>query len=254
MRIRLIHAVVLAVVGATPAAAQDTFSWHKVIPAGKAIEIKAVIGTITATPAAGNEVEVVARKSARRSDPASVEIKVVEHSEGVTICAIYDDDNDCEGGANGNSSSRNNDTEVDFEVRVPRGVLFTGRTVIGDVEASGMTADVDATSVTGDVRVATTGLVYASSVSGSLRIKMGRADWTNTLRFSTVSGDIDLELPENLNSTVSFTTVSGDLDSDWPMTMGGRTSNRRMSGTIGSGGRKLSLSTVSGDVELRKLQ
>ena len=92
MRIRLTQALLLAALTASPAMAQDdTFSWRKVIPAGKAIEIKGVIGDITATPASGNEVEVVARKSARRSDPSSVEIKVVEHADGVTICAVYDD-------------------------------------------------------------------------------------------------------------------------------------------------------------------
>jgi hypothetical protein len=252
MRIRLFYACLLAVISAAPAAAQD-FSWRKVVPAGKAIEIKGVIGDISATPASGNQVEVVAHKSARRSDPASVEIKVVEHAEGVTICAIYEDDNDCDAGANGNSSSYENDTHVDFEVRVPRGVLFTGRTVIGDIEARDLSADVDASSVTGNVRVTTTGLVYASSVSGSLFIRMGRTDWSNTLSFTTVSGDIELELPADLNSAVSFSTVSGDLDSDWPMQIGQRTRNGRINGTIGSGGRKLSFSTVSGDVELRKI-
>src|SRR3989442_11593880 len=39
--------------------------------------------------AAGSQAEVSAAKHARRSDPASVEIKVVESEDGVTICAVY---------------------------------------------------------------------------------------------------------------------------------------------------------------------
>jgi hypothetical protein len=31
----------------------------------------------------------VATKHGRRSDPAEVEIEVVEHAGGVTICAVY---------------------------------------------------------------------------------------------------------------------------------------------------------------------
>ena len=33
--------------------------------------------------------EVTATKTGRKSNPAEVEIRVVEHAEGVTICAVY---------------------------------------------------------------------------------------------------------------------------------------------------------------------
>jgi hypothetical protein len=73
-----------------------------------------------------------------------------------------------------------------------------------------------------------------------------------------VSGSITLELPEALNTDVSVSTLSGDLESDWPITTRGssdrhRWSPRRIRGTIGSGGRQLSLATVSGQIELRKI-
>src|SRR5207253_9443183 len=100
-------------------------------------ESKGVNGDISATPASGSQVEVVAHKSARRADAESVKIEVVEHADGVTICAVYptprnsDRENECRPGENGHMNTRNNDTEVDFEVRVPRGVKFYGRTVNG---------------------------------------------------------------------------------------------------------------------------
>ena len=246
-------AAVLILSAAAPAAAQEKWNWHKVIPAGKTIEIKGIIGDITATPASGNEVEVVATKKGRRYDASSVKIEAVEHAGGVTICAIYDDDDDCdEGGRSGNS--HDNDTRVDFEVRVPRNVLFEGRTVIGDIEASGLSADVNASSVTGNVIVSTSGLVEAGTVSGSIRARMGRTNF-DRLDFRTVSGDIVLEMPSDLNTDISFTTVSGDVTSDWAIQMrsGSTSPGRRVRGTIGKGGRQISLSTVSGDVELKKI-
>jgi DUF4097 and DUF4098 domain-containing protein YvlB len=102
-----------------------------------------------------------------------------------------------------------------------------------------MKADVEAGTVTGRVRVSTRGI--------------GRNDW-DELSFSTVSGDIVLELPENLNANVRFNTLSGDIDSDWPIA---NTTTRRnrygprggMRGTIGNGGGALSVSTVSGNLE-----
>lgn len=246
--------LLLAVSG--QAAAQD-WTWRKTVPAGRAIEIKGINGNIEALAASGNEVEVIARKNARRSDPDDVRIQVVEHAGGVTICAMYptpagERDNECLPGARGRSSSKNNDVEVDFEVRVPRGVLFTGRTVNGGVIAEGLTADAKVSTVNGSVRVATTGLAQASTVNGSIKVRMGRANWNETLEFETVNGGILLELPDELNAEVSASTVNGSLSSDWPMTVRGKWGPKHMNGKIGSGGRELALQTVNGDIELRR--
>jgi hypothetical protein len=253
MLTKTVYAVLLSGIIASPVAAQDnTWSWKKVIPAGRAIEVRGVIGDITATPAEGNEVQVTARKRARTGDSDAVSFEVIEHDDGVSICVMYERQNTCNPGLSGNSSSHNNDTRVDFEVRVPRGVRLTAQTVIGDVRASKMAADVEASSVTGNVRVQTSAIARASTVSGSVHVQMGKANWTETLAFSSVSGNITIEFEDDLNSEVTMNTVSGALESEWPITMRGRNGSRNLRGTIGSGGRRLSLSTVSGDVVLRK--
>jgi DUF4097 and DUF4098 domain-containing protein YvlB len=196
-------------------------------------------------------VEIVATKSARRSDPAAVEIKVVEHEDGVVVCAIYESINRCGPDNHSQISTKDNDTRVDFEVRLPRGVNLKAQSVTGDVTATGLGGSVSAGSVSGDVRIATTGVARASSVSGSVDVRMGRADWTDRLAFSTVSGNITLEIAGDLNTDVSFTTVSGSFDSDWPITTS-TTRGRGLRGTIGNGGRRLTFSTVSGNVDIRR--
>lgn len=257
---RFTQALLLTAVMAAPAAAQDssTWTWRKAVAPGRAVEIKGINGDVVATAATGNQVEVVAKKSARRSDVDDVKIEVVEHAHGVTICAVYPTPrgkrpNECQPGNAGRSSNENNDVEVDFEVRVPRGVLFAGRTVNGSVRAIDMTADVKATTVNGSVRVRTTGLAEATTVNGSVTVRMGRANWADDLAFSTVNGAILLEMPEELNAEVEASTVNGSLSSDWPMTVRGRWGPRRMNGKIGNGGRSLSLNTVNGDIELRRV-
>lgn len=255
---RFAKALLLLAVTAAPAAAQQDWTWKKAVAAGRTIEIKGINGDVVATAASGNEVEVVARKSADRSDPSSVTIEVLEHSGGVTICAIYpsrrgDRENECTSGNRGHSSNHNNDTQVDFEVRVPRGVLFTGRTVNGSVKGSGLTADAKAETVNGSVRLTTTGLAEAKTVNGSITVRMGRASWSENLSFATVNGAILIELPADLHADVSASTVNGGLSSDWPMTIRGRWGPKHMNGKIGNGGRELSLETVNGDIELRRL-
>lgn len=242
---------------AAAAAQSNDFRWHEPLAAGKRIEIKGVNGSIDAAPASGGEVEVSARKSSRRYNPEDVRIEVVRHSEGVTICAVYPNvdgrpANTCEPGDGGHMNVRNNDTEVNFTVRVPAGVLFTGRTVNGRVEAKNLTADVDATTVNGDVEVSTAGLARAQTVNGSITAVMGRADWTDGLEFKTVNGSIDLSLPAALSTDVEVKTLNGEISSDFPLTVRGTFSRRHMSGTIGGGGRSLQLETVNGSVQIRR--
>ena len=245
-------------VGAIATATAQDFNWHGRIAAGKRLEVKGVNGDVRAVLGSGAEAVVNARKHARRSDPDEVEIKVVESDEGITICAVYPTpprarhENICEPGDRLHSSTDNNDVTVDFEVQVPAGVEFNGQTVNGEMSAEGLKGDVRASSVNGSVKVSTTGLAEASTVNGSVYAQMGRADWTNDLEFSTVNGGITLILPGKLDTDVRATTVNGDIETDWPLTITGRFSNRRIRGTIGAGGRGLMLSTVNGEIRLRK--
>lgn len=249
-------AALLLRVGAGPAAAQD-FTWAGAVPQGRAIEIKGVNGDIRAEPSGSNQVEVLAVKSAQRDDPASVRMQVVPHDGGVTICAVYPSrqgsrPNECAPGEGGRNNVQNNDVTVRFTVRVPAGVTFIGKTVNGDVEAMRLNGDVVTTTVNGSVTFSTTGGGRASTVNGSIRGDMGRADWTDTLSMKTVNGSITLTLPATLNTEVRASTVNGDITADFPIAAQGRISRRRLDGTIGAGGRVLALDTVNGSITLKR--
>jgi hypothetical protein len=248
-------------VGVPQPAAQaqgDEFRWTGRLAAGRVIEVKGVNGRVNAEgTAAGGEVEVVATKRARRSDTSSVRIELVEHADGVTICAVYpsrdrDKPNRCAPGEGGNMSVRDNDVQVDFTVRVPAGVRFTGKTVNGGIEANDIGADVEAYTVNGGIQVSSTGLVKATTVNGSIRATMGRSDWQGDLEFTTVNGTIELIFPSTLSADVSAETLNGQISTDFPITSQGTLSRRKLDGVIGGGGRELRLKTVNGNVEIRR--
>lgn len=242
-------------------AAQDVdFSWKGRVAAGKTLEIKNVNGDIDISLASGNEIQVTAVKQARRSDPDEVEIQVIEHEDGVTVCAVYPTprrarrENTCEPGEGYHSSTENNDVNVHFTVRVPARVLLDARTVNGDVDAQGLEGDVVATTVNGGIIISTTGVAEATTVNGSIRASLGRADFRHA-EFTTVNGSITLELPASLSAEVRAETLNGDIDTDFPLSVSGRFSSRRLVGTIGSGttsGRTLYLKTINGSLRLRK--
>jgi len=244
-----------AVLPTRAVSAQGEFQWKGKIPAGLTIEIKGVNGDVTAVPGTG-DVEVTAVKSARRSDPEDVKIEVVPHGEGVTICAVYPSsgrqENSCEQGEHGHMSTRDNDVRVDFTVHVPAGVRLVARTVNGSVEAATLASDVAAATVNGHIRVATSGYAEASTVNGSIVASLGRANWSDDLRFTTVNGGITIDLPANVSADVRAHTVNGEIVTDFPIMVTGRLGPRRLNGTIGSGGRRLELTTVNGTIRLRR--
>jgi hypothetical protein len=256
------HTLALAALAAvaTPARAarsSEDFHWQGRVAAGQAVEVKGVNGDIEAVAATGDDVEILAVRSGRRSDPSGVKVEVVPHGGGVTVCAVYpasssSKPNECAPGEGGRMNTHNNDVEVRFTVRVPKGVRFIGRTVNGGVAAAKLESDVEAYTVNGGIKVDTRGTARAETVNGSISASMGRADWSGSVSFETVNGGIAVDLPDGAGAEVSAETVNGSIETDFPLTVKGRVSSRRLSGTIGGGGRELKLETVNGSIKLRK--
>lgn len=234
----------------------EAFEWSGEMEPGRVLEIKGVNGRVTVERAAGSEAEVVATARGRRSDPSEVRVEMVEHDEGLTFCAVYptprgERENYCAPGDGGRMNVRRNDVEVRFTVRLPEGVRFSGRTVNGDVEARELGSDVSLRTVNGDVDVSTTGYAEARTVNGSIDARMGRLDDEGGLRFATVNGSIELDLPDDADADLDASWVNGGLDTDLPFQVRGGIGRRSAEGVLGDGGPRLELSTVNGSIRLR---
>jgi Putative adhesin len=256
---QVMGAGMVTLVMSAPAFAQADFQWRGALAQGQSVEIKGVNGDVHAAMSQSGQVEVTARRTARRSNPTDVKIVTVPHPGGVTICAVYPSSpdreaNTCEPGGRGHNNTRDNDTVVHFEVRVPPGVGFIGRTVNGEVEADALQSDAQAHTVNGSVKLTTTGLATAATVNGSVNVTMGRADWPDGGDFKTVNGGITLTLPSVFDADVRADTLNGNISSDFPITVTGTVSPRRLRGTVGSGGHNLTLSTVNGSIKLLRAQ
>ncbi len=254
-------AVMAMASGAGELQAQQDFSWSGTLAAGRVLEVRGISGDVRATLATGRTAEVTATKHGRESDFDLVEVRVFEESDRVVICALYDRPGaeSCEhrdGGDDRRGRDRNLRVSVDFEVEVPAGVEFIGRTVSGDVDAVGLRSDVDASTVSGSIMVSTTGVAHGSTVSGEVEVEMGSLDW-DRLEFKTVSGDITLRVPAGLDADVDFESLSGDFSTDFDMEIHRRRDRfvgSEVEGRIGSGRGRLSFRTVSGDVRLRRVR
>lgn len=233
-------------------AGQD-FTWQGSVDRGDAVTVRGVNGEIVVRRSGGG-VRVEATRTARRSNPSTVEIEVVEDAQGVLICAVYPSrpgrrPNRCARGEDYRMDNHENDVQVNFVVEVPDGVDLEAVTVNGDVEALGLTGDVRAVTVNGSVDVEASGVVSATTVNGSIDARMGTAP-TSSLSFTTVNGGIRLTLPDGTDADVDIETVNGHIDTDFPLTIRGRWGPRSASGEIGSGGPEIELHTVNGSIAL----
>ena len=264
---QLTRHLVLAGLLLAPAAltAQDRqtardFTLSERIPDGQWIRVRNLNGSIRVHAGSGDKVEVVATKSWRRGDPKDVRIESTKASDGsILVCALWSDDTRCtESGYESHNDGwrrgdRNNDVSVDFEVSVPKGVKVGMWSVNGGVRIDGVTNEVRAGTVNGSVEaVSTGGPVQASTVNGSVRATMGRLDGNDDLRFSSVNGSVVAEFAGDIDADIDLSTVNGRFQTDWPVTITGRIDPKHLRATLGKGGRRIKLSTVNGNVELRK--
>ncbi len=245
---------VLLLLTATASWAQSDrdFHWSGKLAPDNVVEIKGVNGPIEAEAGSGDDVEVTAEKSGPDAD--DVKIVAVPGSDGITICAIYPHSGgECTPGKSWHVDNvHGNRTRVNFHVRMPANLRFSGYNINGEVIAENIGRVVHASTVNGSVRVTTKAWAEVSSVNGSIEASMGSADWSGKVRIESVNGSIHLTLPDSFNSDVKFSSVNGKLHTDFPMTVEGSMGGRHVEGRIGSGGRELVVETVNGSVELRK--
>ena len=250
---RILVATALLALATVPASAQE-FRWTGQVDRSDWLRVSNINGDIEVVPTSGSQIEVVAEKTARRGDVDDVRIEVVEHSGGVTICAIYPsrrsgETQECAGERFERVQASRSNVEVRFTVRAPRSVWFDGVTVNGDVDVQGPLARVEATTVNGDVFLEADGEAKATTVNGSIRARIAGNDLTGPVDLETVNGSIELDINDGINADVEAAWLSGGLDTEFPLRVRGRI-GKSASGQLGSGGPTISLSTVNGSIEI----
>lgn len=188
----------------------------------------------------GNTIEVKVTKftSGSRDRLDDVTVNVDLNDDHLRIDVEYEDTDDW----------HNDGVSVDFEIRVPRSTSIENvKLVNGDLEVRDLTGDIEASSVNGEVfGVDLSGEVNLSTVNGDVSlISMG----DEPIRLKSVNGAVTLVLPKNVNAKRSASTVHGDISGK--LGHGITHAGSSMDAVLGSGGRRIELGTVNGDIEIR---
>ena len=254
---RYLSPLLIALVPASLAAQNPDFHWDKTLPAGNDVRVSTINGNVKITASANGHVVVNGFKHGGR-DADRIKAVLDESSGGIVVCVVYDDPDSYCDDRGYHTHGRDHDwnhAAIDLEVAVPANLRVSASSVSGDVSIDGAHGDVSASTVSGDLRLdhlhATS--VHGNSVSGTIDVRVDELTGRGDFSFHSVSGDVLLEVPKGFGADLSMSTVSGDINSDFPITLGGssRWSRRRVEARIGEGGRRLDVSTVSGDLRLR---
>ena len=132
---------------------------------------------------------------------------------------------------------------------------FRCRTVSGDLKARGVAAkSVDLVSTSGAMNVAgLTGDLTARTVSGELELAW--RGFSGQVDVSTTSGRVTLAIPAGSGFRLDASSTSGRITSDHDVVVRGSASGpgrRSLSGDVGSGAGSVRVRTVSGEIRIAK--
>jgi DUF4097 and DUF4098 domain-containing protein YvlB len=234
--------------GMASAKAADQWARNYEVPSGGRLEIINVNGKITAEATDGARIEISAERTAKASSEEAAKelLGKIEMREEVGEGRVRIEVRAPRFNGGGGH-------EIQWTVKVPRGVGVDLRTINGGVKMTGLEGDVRARSTNGGitgVRLAATSL-DAAVTNGGIEIELTKAVATGSFEIEAVNGGVSLMMPSDSKADVSGRCVNGGITVlELPLEIVGEQSKRRLEGKLNGGGARISLETVNGGVKI----
>ncbi len=207
-------------------------------------------GAVTVTGWDKDEFEVTVTKHASLKEQLDdADVKIDFNDDHLRIEVDYDF-NDYDEDDETTTFDGDDLVDVDFEIRAPRyAEIRRIELVNGGMEISGLSGDVSASSVNGNVRgEKLSGETHLSTVNGN--VTLSNVTKHDEIDLSSVNGSVTLYLPKNVNARLTASTVHGDIRGD--LGHGVTHAGGSMDAVLGTGGPRIELGTVNGDIRIRR--
>ena len=185
---------------------------------------------------------------------AEAQVQVNSTEESIRIRTDYPDQNQ-----NFRNDERRYDNPaiVEYMVTVPRkAILESVELVNGSLDIEGVEGSVKASSINGRVRArGLTGDARLSTVNGELQATFTQLDESKPINLASVNGSVTLIIPSNANASIRAGTVHGSISSDFGLKVKhGEYVGHSMEGQIGTGGPRIKLGNVNGQIRVTHAQ
>jgi lia operon protein LiaG len=129
---------------------------------------------------------------------------------------------------------------------------FQCKTVSGDLKIKSLGSDnLILKTTSGEMNIMDfMGNLEADSVSGDINARYRVFD--NNIDVKTISGKVEIDLPQNAEFYLKTNTVSGEVVAKFPITIISFNKMNQLEGSVGAGDNSIIIDTVSGDIYINK--
>lgn len=189
---------------------ESTFTLSERVGAGGWVRLYSQAGDITITEGGSGTMELRAEKEPGRGSIDDIGFRVLRDADGITVCAVYDDEDECD--SDGVEAVRRrsrinwrNRARAHMTVRIPAGMRVRSGSGNGDLSLVSAAAEARLASGNGKVRVSgVRGRVSASSGNGEVYIE----NVGGPVTASSGNGDI---VVGTVNGPVNASSGNGDI-------------------------------------------
>jgi DUF4097 and DUF4098 domain-containing protein YvlB len=161
-------------------------------------------------------------------------------------------------------------TPVDLVITVPRHSSLDLKSISnGDIHVEHVDGEIDADDMNGRIVLRNvSGSVVAHSLNGEVLATFDRVEPSKPMSFSTLNGNIDVTLPDDVKADVRMKTDNGDIYSDFDVKLESGEHrarevqrehgeyhvrfDRTLRGTINGGGPEYQFTSFNGQIYIRK--
>ncbi len=242
------HALALSATAAEPSLEDWNISrqeWTSEIGEGSGVAIVNLHGDLRVRAGEPGEVYVLAVIQRHKDDPRHARVASEDDAGELDLEVLW------AGGSPADIPEAWARRRVDLTVFMPPGARVKTRTNDGLVELRGLTGEIEAASVKGDVRVRAAGALKAYTRHGEVLAQFRRTDWSRASEIETLTGDIRVELPRGGRAGVRLET-RGEITTDYSIEIHRQDGSllKRGRAQIGEGGGQLTLKSNRGAIRL----
>jgi DUF4097 and DUF4098 domain-containing protein YvlB len=148
-----------------------------------------------------------------------------------------------------------NSGSVDYTIKAPfDSILEDIELVHGDLKITGITGYLSLGTVNGSITTAgMAGNAWIQTVNGNLDLSFDKMNDGQAVDLESVNGAIAIQIPKESNAYVDAETVNGKISSDFGLIVKkGQWLGSSMEGRVGSGGARITIETVNGNIEIKE--
>lgn len=194
------------------------------------------------------------KKAYKQTRLAEAQIQVSSTEENIRIKTEYPYENQS---FRSDERRYDNPAIVEYTLTVPRKAMLESIELVnGSLDIDGVEGNVKASSINGRLNArGLAGEARLSTINGELSATFSQLDESKPISLNSINGGLTIIIPSNANAAIRAGTVHGGISSDFGLKVKhGEYVGHSMDGQIGTGGPKIKLNNVNGEIRISHAQ